>query len=206
VTEEDIRNFQKKYDVCPGQKIIGLGARLATEKGVEYLVEAMPIVLQKFPNARVLSYGQYQNVVGEEAYSQKLMPLIKSLGEHWTFLGVISDSEVSAFFHTCHVTVLPSINSTESFGMVQVESMTCGTPVVDSDLPGIRQPILDTKMGRIVPPRDPKALAEAIISVLGEGDRYRSNAAEIAMRFSPQSTAADYEAIFKELLNSNGKR
>ena len=206
VTEEDLRNFRKKYNICPGQQIIGLGARLATEKGVEYLVEAMTMVLQKYPNARVLSFGQYQNVVGEEAYAQKLMPLIKGLGDHWSFLGVISDLEVSAFFHTCNVTVLPSINSTESFGMVQVESMTCGTPVVASDLPGIRQPILDTKMGRIVPPRNPKALAQAIISVLDEGDRYRGNAAEIARRFSPQSTAADYEAIFKELLNPNGKR
>ena len=126
------------------------------------------------------------------------------LGEHWSFLGVISDRDVAAFFHTCDVTVLPSVNSTEAFGMVQIESMVCGTPVIASDLPGIRQPVIDTKMGRIVPPRNSAALAEAIIAVLDEGDCYREEAPEIARRYSPDSTAAAYELIFKELLHTNG--
>ncbi len=205
VTAEEVQAFKEKHHVTPGQKVIGIAARLATEKGVEYLVEAMPAVLDKYPNARVLSFGQFQNVIGEEAYAHRLMPLISDLGEHWSFLGVISDREVASFFQTCDVTVLPSVNSTEAFGMVQIESMVCGTPVVASDLPGIRQPILDSKMGRIVPPRDSKALAEAIISILAEGDCYRGNAAEIALRYSPQATAAAYETIFEELLTTNGK-
>ena len=70
VSEEEIRTFKNKNRVTLDQKIIGIGARLATEKGVEYLVEAMPIILRQHPQARVLSYGQYQNVVGEEAYAR----------------------------------------------------------------------------------------------------------------------------------------
>src|SRR4030067_512943 len=53
-----------KANVQPGQRLIGMVARLATEKGVEYLVEALPEVLQRFPTARVLHMGQYQNVMG----------------------------------------------------------------------------------------------------------------------------------------------
>ena len=123
ITPEIITAFRAKYAIKPEQRIIGMASRLATEKGVEYLVKALPAVLEKFPTARVIFAGQYKNVLGEETYAQKLAPLIKELGEHWTFLGVLPAEEFSAFFHETEVTVLPSINSTESFGMVQVESM-----------------------------------------------------------------------------------
>jgi glycosyltransferase involved in cell wall biosynthesis len=204
VSENEVQVFRDRHQILLGQRVIGMVARLATEKGVEYMISALPRVLQKYPQVKVLFVGPYQNVMGEEAYARRLMPMIQNLGEHWKFLGIVSDKDLAAFFHVCDLLVLPSVNSTESFGLVQVEAMICGTPVVASDLPGIRQPVLDTKMGKLVPPRNPEALAEAIISVLNEGDRYHGDAAEIAMRFSPQSTAAGYEAIFKELLNPNG--
>ena len=90
IAETDIEDFRHKYNINPDQQIIGMAARLATEKGVEYLAEALPRILEKFPKARVLFVGPYQNVIGEEDYSSKLMPIIKHLGDHWTFLGVIS--------------------------------------------------------------------------------------------------------------------
>jgi glycosyltransferase involved in cell wall biosynthesis len=206
ISEADLDAFQLKNEIQPGQQVIGIAARFATEKGIEYLVDALPAILEKYPQARVLSYGQYQNLVGEEAYARRVMPKITKLGAHWKFLGIISDQEVVAFFRSCSVTVLPSINSTEAFGMVQIESMTCGTPVVASDLPGIRQPILDTHMGCLVPPRDSKAIAEAVIAILDQGDRDRGDAGEIKTRYSPQATAEQYEEIFRELLNENGKK
>jgi glycosyltransferase involved in cell wall biosynthesis len=177
-----------------------MAARLATEKGVEYLVEAMPAVLEKFPNARVLFAGQYQDVLGEEKYASKLAPLIQDLGDHWTFLGVLPPQEWSAFFHEAEVTVLPSINRTESFGMVQVESMTCGTPVISTDLPGVRQPISLTGMGLIVPPRNSPALAEGLIEILNQPNGYGGYHPELMSRFSPESVAAEYEELFHKLL------
>jgi glycosyltransferase involved in cell wall biosynthesis len=111
---EDITAFRRKAGIQPGQRLIGMAARLATEKGVEYLVQAMPRILQQHPTARVLHMGQYQNVLGEQAYAQKLAPLIHALGGHWTFLGNLSPVELTAFFQECDLTVLPSLNSTES--------------------------------------------------------------------------------------------
>jgi glycosyltransferase involved in cell wall biosynthesis len=139
VDEEQRRLFREKFAIRPGQRLIGMAARLATEKGVEYLAQALPQVMEKYPQARVLFVGPYQNVVGEEHYAARLKSLVGPLGDHWTFLGIVSPQEMAAFFHECEVTVLPSINSTESYGIVQVESMLCGTPVVASDIPGVRR-------------------------------------------------------------------
>jgi glycosyltransferase involved in cell wall biosynthesis len=198
-TDDDVMAFRTKYCINPEQRIIGMAARLATEKGVEYLVRAFPKVLEQYPDARVLFAGQHLGVLGEEIYAQKLAPLIQQLGKHWTFLGILPPKEWSVFFNQADVTVLPSINSTESFGMVQVESMISGTPVIASDLPGIRQPILTTGMGVIVPPQNPDSLAQALIAVLRQPDRYQKEIKAIRDRYSPQTIAKAYEDIFFDL-------
>ena len=200
ITEDELAAFQRKINLQPGQRLIGMAARLATEKGVETLVQAVPMLLQHYPSLRVLYQGQYQNVLGEEAYARKLAPLIQALGGHWTFLGNLSPAEMSAFFRACEVTVLPSLNSTESWGIVQVESMSCGTPVIASDLPGVRMPVKLTGMGRIVPPADAGALADAIREVLEKPQAYRGDAQAIARQFSPENVAAQYEDLFQQVL------
>ena len=200
INAEEVLKFRTKYQIKPDQRIIGMASRLATEKGVEYLVKALPAVLEKFPTVRVLFAGQHQGVLGEESYAQKLAPLIKELGEHWTFLGVLPGEQFSAFFHEAEVLVLPSINSTESFGMVQVESMTCGTPVVSTDLPGVRQPIMMTGMGRIVPPRDSAELSKALIEILTDPNGYSGDQDQVKSRFSPDAIAKQYEDLFAQLL------
>ena len=199
VSATEMAAFRQKAGIQPGQRLIGMAARLATEKGVEYLVQAMQRILARYPTARVLYQGQFQNVLGEEAYARKLAPLIEQLGEHWTFLGNLSPVEMSAFFRTCEVTVLPSLNSTESWGMVQVESMSSGTPVVVSDLPGVRMPVKMTGMGRTIPPGDTAALAEAIGEVLDHPEQYRGDAQAIARQFSPNQIAGQYEALFRQV-------
>lgn len=201
VEQAIVARFRQQHDIQPQEKVIGMLARLATEKGVEHLVQAMPLVIKRFPNARVLYVGQYQNVLGEEAYKARLMPQIERLGRNWKFLGVLPDEEVVAFFHICDVTVLPSLNSTESFGMVQVESLSCGTPVVASDIPGVRQPVLQTGSGQITPPGDPQALALAIIAILEQPEAYQPQAREIERDFAPDVQAARYENLFRDLLS-----
>lgn len=180
--------------------IIGMAARLAAEKGVEILLDALPHILERHPNARVLYAGQHEHVLGEEAYAQRLAPRFEHYREHWTFLGTLDPSAMSAFFANCDVLVVPSLNSTESFGLVQVEAMLCGTPCVASALPGVRQPIAQTGMGLIVPIGDSDALAHAILSILDNPSPFLRPRADIAARFDTQQTAATYEALFTELL------
>ncbi len=201
VSETQISAFRQKYGLKVDQRIIGMVARLATEKGVEYLVQAMPKILERYPDARAIFVGEYENVFGEQVYKEKLHPMIQHLGDHWLFMGILSEEEKAIFYHLCNVLVLPSINSTESFGMVQIESMICGTPVIASDLPGVRQPVESTGMGKIVPTKDHQALADGIIAVL-EGDFTKPNktSAWIESHYSPASVAKLYESIYSNQL------
>jgi len=202
-TQSDEEAIRQKARLEPGQRIIGMVARLATEKGVEYLVGAMPEIMMVHPDARALHVGQYENVLGEEEYANKLKPVIQALGVHWTFMGILPPAELSAFYQLCDVTVLPSTNSTESFGIVQVESMACGTPVVASDLPGVREPVKLTGMGCLTTPADAHALAQAIIEVLDHPDSYRGDVNGVRRRFSSHQIAAQYEQLYQEVIHND---
>lgn len=210
VSDEQVARLRRRWGAAePGEggaPVIGMAARLATEKGAEVLARAMPEVLRRYPAARVLYVGEHENVFGEEPYARRLAPILSRLGDHWRFLGVLSPEDMAAFFRVCDLTVLPSLNSTESFGMVQVESMVCGTPVVASDLPGVRHAVADTGMGLTVPAGDPAALAKGILTVLERPQDFRGDPAAVAARYSPARTAEQFEDLYRALLTGRRRR
>jgi len=199
IEENELNKFRDDHAIQTGP-VIGMASRLAAEKGVEILLRALPVILERYPEARVMFAGQYLNVLGEAEYATRLEPLLSEFNSQWTFLGVLRPREMAAFFRSCDVTVLPSLNSTESFGLVQIESMICGTPVVASDLPGVRQPVLTTGMGKISAIGDEEALAQAILEVLQNPGAFRTAAKELRSKFDPRQTAAAYVQLFEELL------
>jgi len=200
VSEVAVNRFLKKYEIQPDEKVIGMVARLAAEKGVEYLLEALPEVLLSYPKVRVIYVGEYKHVLGEEAYRDKMLPLADKMGKHWNFIGRLSEQEKAIFYQRCDVVVVPSINSTESFGMVQVEAMICGTPVIASDLPGVRQPVKSTGMGKIVAVKDATSLANAIIEQLHDDQQPNASLLQqIKEAYAPQTVAKAYTSIYESL-------
>ncbi len=197
-----VEAFAQRYHTRQRRPVIGMAARFAAEKGVEVLLDALPTVLEKYPQAQVLFAGQYENVLGEQAYYERLMPRIRQYQEsgHWTFLGVLTPQEMSAFYPNLDVLVVPSLNSTEAFGLVQIEAMMHNVPCIASALPGVRQPVRMHQMGEVIPIGDSQALAQALIKVIEERERYRCDTAEIARTYDPQSVAEAYETLFTELL------
>jgi glycosyltransferase involved in cell wall biosynthesis len=197
-----VEAFRAQHDLAR-RPVVGMAARLATEKGVEVLIEAMPRLLQTegLGRLKVLFAGQYRDVMGEEDYYQRLMPMIEDLGpEHWEFLGILSQEQMPAFFAACDVLVVPSLNSTESFGLVQVEAMLCGTPSIASNLPGVRQPPLMTGMGEVVPIGDADALADAIVRTIEHPKNYARPRRSIEEAFSLERTVNSYEKLFGKLV------
>ncbi len=201
---EAVAAFRQEHKLDGQGPVIGLAVRLAAEKGVEYLLEALPRLIARHPNLRVLHAGP-REAIGEAAYLHKLDQLIAPFADRYTFVGTLNPAQMAVFFSACDVHVLPSINNTETFGLVQIEAALCGTPTVASALPGVRMPTQMTGMGRTAPPKDSAALAEAILEVIAHRADYVKPRAPIAEMFAPATTAARYEDIFTGLLRAKGK-
>jgi glycosyltransferase involved in cell wall biosynthesis len=92
------------------------------------------------------------------------------------------------------------LNSTETFGFVQVEAMMSGIPCIASDLPGVRQPVTMTGMGKIIPVGDVQALAKAILEILDQPEKFRGEPGHVVQMFHPDINAAAFEALFREML------
>ena len=208
VTQEEIQDFAKQNNPLVRRPVIGMAARFATEKGVEVLLDAFPAVLQEFPNALIQFAGSYQNIIGEEQYYQRLIPRINQYQSegHWKFLGNLTPQQMSAFYPNIDVLVLPSLNSTEAFGLVQIEAMSNGVPCVASNLPGVRQPVLRHGMGKIIPIGDAKALGEALVEILRNPSFYKKDAKTIMDQYNPDTVAAAYENVFMEIQRELGIR
>lgn len=196
----------QKYQTRERRPVIGMAARFASEKGVEVLLDALPRILEKYPQAQVLFAGQYQDVMGEEAYFERLRPRIEAHQQagRWHFLGILSPQEMDAFYENLDALVVPSLNSTEAFGLVQIEAMLHNVPCVASALPGVRQPVKMHQMGEVAAIGSAEELAEGLLKIFDEREKYRCDTAELAQIYDPDSVAQAYEKIFAELRRQKG--
>lgn len=197
-----VEAFAGTYQTRQQRPVIGMVTRFAAEKGVEVLLDALPAVLEEYPHVQVLFAGQYQNVMGEQVYADRLMPRIKKYEEMgcWKFLGNLSQQQLAAFYPNMDVLVVPSLNSTEAFGLVQVEAMMNNVPCVASALPGVRRPVQMHAMGKVVPIGDSSALAEALLEIFAKKEKYRCDTAALVKLYEPDTVAAEYEKLFEKLM------
>ncbi|HEX6472239.1 MAG TPA: glycosyltransferase family 4 protein [Streptosporangiaceae bacterium] len=156
---------------------LGFMGRIHEEKGIEYLIRAFRQIDD--PKARLLIAGDYENVAGGS--NIELLRAEAAGDQRIRFLGLLRGGEIDDFYASIDVFVLPSIS--ESFGIVQAEAMMTGVPSVTTDLPGSRQPVQVTGFGRLVPPRDPRALRAAIFELAelspAQRERGRAKALEL---------------------------
>lgn len=168
------------------EKVVGFVGRIGWEKGIEYLIEAM-----KGVKAKLVLVGPYKEVVGDKTYEK----LEKIINDKVTFFGPMPHSDLKSFYNVCDCLVLPSINNLETFGIVQAEAMKCGVPVVASNLPGVRVPVLSTGMGEICNIGDSADLQEKINTVLKNGKEYYQKLAKGMSKFDYKKTVDGYEEV-----------
>jgi glycosyltransferase involved in cell wall biosynthesis len=165
--DKENSDIRKKYKIA-GPFLLYVG-RLTEKKGVKYLIEAMPHVLESFPECRLLLIG-----TGEE--HQKLLRLTKSFGLQGSviFGGAIPNSELPQYFATADIFIGPSIQAeggdTEGFGLTFVEAAMSGCIVVGTDVGGISDIIQDGETGFLVKEKNPHAIADTLCSILQQID------------------------------------
>lgn len=138
--------------------IIGFAARIAEEKGLEYLIEA----IKNMDNAKLFIAGPKEEVVGEKKYVEKINKLLEDNKNKIIFFGNLNEGQMRAFYKFIDLLVVSSVNRTEAFGLVQAEAMFAGKPVVATDLPGVRFLVNTTGAGEICKIRDAQDLKRTI--------------------------------------------
>ena len=129
---------------------VGFLGRIVEEKGLQYLVQAFQQLGD--PDARLLIGGDFAAVAGGSVVDQ-----VRGLAagdERIRFLGFLPEEQIADLYASIDVFALPSVNSFEAFGIVQVEAMMAGVPALASDLPGVRTPVQETGFGVVTTPRD----------------------------------------------------
>jgi len=187
--------IERSFAVSPGagSKLVMYLGRFDWYKGLPYLVRAM----KELPDRYVLA------LVGDGVEKQRVVREVNRLGlsERVAFFDHQPFELLPAFYSAADVFVLPSVYRTEAFGLVGIEAMACGTPTVTTELgTGTSSYIEDGVSGRIVKPRDPALLAEAILDICEHPDKYtRSIVRSQALAFSWASSFSRWHSLFKEL-------
>ncbi len=175
-------------------KLILTAGRLAPQKGIKYLIRAMPGVLEKFPGVFLLVAGSGEELssLEREAHSLGIWGRIK-------FLGFRKD--IRRFMRASEIFVLPSLF--EGLPNVALEAMIEERPVIATDIPGTNEVVINGETGILVPPADSSALCSAVVQLLS--DRKKSLEMGLAGRtraekyFDIKNTARSYEKVYEEM-------
>ncbi|OGM10403.1 hypothetical protein A2159_03270 [Candidatus Woesebacteria bacterium RBG_13_34_9] len=179
---------------------IGFVGRIAKEKGIDYLLKSIPEINKGIGNDFKIFIVGPEGVVGG-GVKNDLSSLMEKYKRNLVILGVLKEGEIKDFYKMLDVLVLPSTQSLEAFGMVQVEAMLSGCPIVTSNIPGVRVPITLTKMGRLVKPNDSQVLGKVITDVLTNRSSYVTDKNKVQKIFNLQGSVILYERVFKSLFN-----
>ena len=135
--------------------------RLEKRKGFKYLLQAFAQVKQAVPEARLMVVGAYDKEDKE--------PFVLYARQHRLrdvrFIGQVSEDDLPRYYRTCHVFCAPSTGF-ESFGIILLEAMAAGRPIVASDIDGYRGVLADGEEGLLVQPEDERRLADALVRLL----------------------------------------
>lgn len=167
LSKTDVEYLKRLKLFYPKRPVIGFVGRISHEKNLEVLIEALDRLKKAYPKIKLLCVGPFAyQVAGESKYYLKILRLLNEYDIDYEILGVLNQSALMSFLKFVDVLVLPSNNRTEAFGIVQIEAMLSGTPVVAANLPGIRVPIKLTGMGKLFNGNDSGDLANQIQTVI----------------------------------------
>lgn len=196
-TQLDVADFRSPYAVSDRQVVFSIG-RLVYEKGFHLLIEAVPRILSEFPDTRFIIAGR-----GPEGPNLGQQAINMGVVDNVRFPGFISDEERDCLYHAANCAVFPSLY--EPFGIVALEAMIAGCPVVVSEIGGLREFVRHDKTGVTVYPDDAQSVAWGIRSTLRDPARAAARAKEaqqVARReFNWDAIAARTIAVYQRVVD-----
>ena len=182
----------------PAGSLILFVGRMEKRKGAAVLVDAFTRLAERWPEAELVLAGEGP----ERAAVEQAVP--DALRERVMFTGRVDPAELAAVFGRAAMVVAPSLGG-ESFGIVLLEAMSAGRPVVASSIPGYAAVMRDGVDGVLVPPGEPAALADALAGLLADpaGARAMGEAGrERARRYDWPVVAAEVESVYKDAIDA----
>lgn len=187
---------------APRDGLVFVG-RLVEKKGVEYLIDALAILARQHPEVRL-------KIVGDGPLREPLEARARAggVGDRIDFVGSVLNVDVPGYLRSAKIGVMPSVvaasGDQEGLGLVAVEAMGCGCAVVASDLPAVRDTVIDGRTGLMAKPADAADLAAKIGRLLDD-DALRRQLAEDGRRhalahFDWKAVGASYARIINERL------
>jgi glycosyltransferase involved in cell wall biosynthesis len=190
---------RKSLEVSPSAPVLVTVANFFPIKGHRWLVEAMPRIVQRYPEAILVLAGEGEGLPAIRRQVER-----HGLGRHVRFVG--SRREALGLIALSDVVVVPSLS--EGLGLVVLEALALGKPVVATRVGGIPEIIEDHETGLLVPPKDPVALSEAILAVLsnhGLAVRLGRNGRQVVHgRFAADTMIRQTEQLYLELATAKG--
>lgn len=194
-------HWRTKEEIFKAKKstlIITTIAELHERKGLKYLIEAIPEVVEKFSNVKFVIIGEG----GERKNLENLAEKLK-LQNHLIFLG--RQKEIPKLLESSEIFVLPSIR--EGFGLVNCEAMISGLPVIASNIGGIAEIVKDGETGILVPAQNPQALAESLIELIENPEKRQkfgqAGRRQVIENFDAKKMAEQYGKVYQEMLRAN---
>ena len=188
---------RQRYGVGWGEKLVLCVGRLVSQKGIEYFIRAIPQIARHFPEAKYI-------IVGEGWSRDSLEAEARASGHanKIRFTGFASDQEVINLMTSADVLVVPSIY--EPFGIVALEGMATGVPVVASQVDGLAEIIEHDRTGIFVFPKNPESIAWGIERILSDYDHAKwmtENAKEkLHKAYSWEAVAMKTVEVYKKVI------
>ena len=201
-------NYNEKFKAPFGEKnllLLGVG-RLAEKKGFKYLIEAMPLILQEIPSAKLVIIGFGPQKARLENQIQQL-----ELASSISLIGGKTGKELQDWFASADIFIGPSIitadGDTEGQGVVFLEAMASGTAVIASDVGGIKDAVRDNISGLLVPEKNPQAIAEKVLTLAKNNqlkEKLIQNALELVRSdYSGEQSSQKFLTLYTQCLEKN---
>ena len=192
---QDKETARNALQIPVDTKVVLFVGRLSRIKGIKFLIEAFGEYLHKEPQALFLIVGS-----GEDEEELKSYHKQESFRDNILFLGVKTGKDLVNIYNSADVLVIGSV--AEGNSTVLREALTCGIPVVSTDVGDARHILTDLRLGRVVSERDPKVFAEAIREVLSQDEQeVRETCTCKAVQFSEEHTFESVFGLYQEILS-----